>query len=187
MSDDLLFVTIYQLKVTLRESKPPIWRRLQVRNDATLSQLHQTLQVAMGWTDSHLHQFAVGSVWFGEPYPEEGLDVIDEQLVSLGQIVRRVKDKFVYEYDFGDSWRHDVVVEDVLKPDPDVRYPICLAGRRHCPPEDVGGMWGYSRFLEAIADVDHPEHDHFLEWIGGPFDATAFDVDEINRHLRRIR
>ena len=113
--------------------------------------------------------------------------MIDEQLVSLGQIVRRVKDKFVYEYDFGDSWRHDVVVEEVLKPDPDAHYPICLAGRRHCPPEDVGGMWGYSQFLEAIADADHPEHDHYLAWIGGSFDASAFDVDEINRHLRRIR
>ena len=185
--DDLLFVTIYQLKLTLKDSKPPIWRRLQVRSDATLDQLHYTFQVAMGWTNSHLHQFAVGSVWFGDPYPEDGFDVIDERLVQLGQIVRRVKDKFVYEYDFGDRWQHETVVEKRLKPEANPLYPRCLAGKRHCPPEDVGGVWGYGHFLEAIGDTEHPEHADYLKWVGGSFDPVAFDLEDVNQRLKQLR
>jgi hypothetical protein len=187
MPNEMLYTTIYQLKVTLRGIKPPIWRRLQVRGDTTLDQLHEIFQVAMGWTDSHLHQFVVRSVCFGEPYPEEGFDVIDERRVRLEQIVQRAKDKFVYEYDFGDGWRHETVVEKLLDPEVGTVYPRCLAGRRHGPPEDVGGIGGYHHFLEAMGDAEHPEHDTYLEWIGGPFDPEAFDLTKVNQDLRQIR
>ena len=180
-------VQIYQLKVTLKYSKPPIWRRIQVRSDITLYKLHQILQIAMGWTNSHLHQFIVGGVYYGEPHPDFDFEVINEKRTRLHQIVRGVKAKFAYEYDFGDSWDHDIVVEKVLEPEAKTRYPRCLTGRRNCPPEDVGGIWGYSHFLDAIQHEVHPEHDDYREWIGGDFDPEAFDLEAVHQELQHIR
>ena len=178
---------IYQIKVTLNESKPPIWRRILAPGDITLEKFHYILQVAMGWTDSHLHQFIVGQIRFGEPHPDYGLDMQDERRVKLNQIVPGDGFKFRYEYDFGDSWLHNLLVEKVLEPEPGQQYPVCIKGRRACPPEDVGGVWGYDTFLEAIQNPDHPEHDEYLEWIGGEFDPEEFDLDETNEILRDLR
>jgi hypothetical protein len=174
---------VYQLKVTLQHSKPPIWRRLQVRASMTLPRLHDTIQVAMGWTDSHLHQFSIGGVEYGQPDPDYGDDMRSEQRIKLGQVITTEKERFVYEYDFGDSWTHLILLEKILPPDPAVHYPRCLAGKRACPPEDVGGVWGYAEFLEAIGKSDHPEHDAMLEWSGGAFDPEAFSLDEVNEAL----
>lgn len=178
---------IYQLKVTLRHSKPPIWRRLQVRSDTTLYKLHHILQIAMGWTNSHLHQFIAYGVYYGEPDPYLEMDVVSERRTRLHQIVSDVKDKFLYEYDFGDGWEHEIVLEEILAPEPKVRYPRCLKGKRACPPEDVGGVWGYDEFLDAIQNEDHPEHATYCEWIGDTFDPEAFDVEEVNEVLKQIR
>jgi hypothetical protein len=178
---------IYQLKVTLRDSKPPIWRRIQVSADINLGKLHRILQVVMGWTDFHLHQFIVGNNYYGEPDPDMGPEIRDEKRIKLSQIVAGEKFKFTYEYDFGDSWEHELLVEKILPPEPDGRYPICLKGARACPPEDVGGVWGYDSFLEAISDPNHPEHADMLEWIGDEFDPEAFDLDEVNKTLRHVR
>jgi hypothetical protein len=182
--------SIYQIKVTLRDSKPPIWRRIQVPADINLGKLHRILQVVMGWTDSHLHQFIVGDTYFGEPHPDYrdmGMDMRDEKRIKVHQIVRGEKFRFRYEYDFGDSWVHELLVEKILPPEPGVRYPICLKGKRACPPEDVGGVWGYDDFLEAISNPNHPEHDSMLEWVGDEFDPEAFDLDEVNEALRYVR
>lgn len=179
-------VPIYQIKVTLEYSKPPIWRRLLVRSDITLADLHRIIQAAMGWADYHLHQFIVGGTYFGEPHPDYGFEMRDERRVKLNQIVTGEKFKFRYEYDFGDSWLHQVLVEKVLPPEPGRFYPVCIKGRRACPPEDVGGIWGYYGFLEAIRDPNHPEHEDYLEWIGGEFDPEAFDLDEVNQALRAL-
>src|SRR5690349_16792675 len=157
--------TIYQLKVTLRESKPPIWRRIQSPSDISLARLHQILQVVMGWTDSHLHQFIVGGTIIGVPDPDFGVEVKNERTVKLSQVVRGEKSKFIYEYDFGDGWQHEVLVEKVLQAEPGARYPICLTGKRACPPEDCGGIWGYDDLLEAIRNPDNPEHDELREWL----------------------
>jgi hypothetical protein len=181
---------IYQIKVTLRDSKPPIWRRIQVPSDINLGKLHRILQVVMGWTDSHLHQFIVGETYYGEPDPDYramGMEMRDEKRVKLNQLVRGEKSRLRYEYDFGDSWEHELLVEKILPPEPGVRYPLCLKGKGACPPEDVGGVWGYDSFLEAIADPKHPEHDDMLEWVGGEFDPEAFDLDEVNEALRYVR
>jgi len=178
---------IYQIKVTLNESKPPIWRRIMVAGDATLEKLHYVLQVAMGWTNSHLHQFIVGQTVFGQPHPDYGLEMRDERRVKLGQIAPGEGFTFRYEYDFGDSWLHNLLVEKVLEPEPGQQYPVCVKGERACPPEDVGGVWGYEGFLEAIGDPDHPEHEDYLEWIGGEFDAEEFDLDAVNEALRALR
>jgi hypothetical protein len=178
---------IYQLKVTLKESKPPIWRRILVPGDISLSKLHQILQIAMGWEDSHLHQFIVGGTYYGEPDPGFRDEMKSERRVKLNQVAPHEKGRFTYEYDFGDSWEHQIVVEKIVPPEPGARYPVCTAGTRACPPEDCGGVWGYESLLEAIADPNNPEHDEMLEWVGEDFDPDAFDLEEINERLKRIR
>lgn len=172
---------VYQLKVTLRGARPSIWRRVQVPSDLTLGRLHQILQVVMGWTDSHLHQFRVGDACYGTPNPECGFEVKNEKKVRLGEVLRRPKARLVYEYDFGDGWEHDVVLEATVPATPGARYPLVLAGKRRCPPEDVGGIGGYYHFQQAIADPKHPEHRDMKEWLGESFDPNVFDPQEINR------
>ncbi len=171
---------VYQLKITLKDSKPPIWRRVEVPDDITLSRLHTIIQAAMGWTDSHLHMFTVGQTSYGVPDPSYDDDVHDERRVKLNQLLTEPKQKFSYEYDFGDSWTHVVLLEQVRESAPGLRYPRCTAGKRACPPEDCGGIWGYADFLAAIIDPEHPEHDDMLEWVGGEFDPELFDPDEVN-------
>jgi len=179
---------IYQIKVTLKHSKPPIWRRIQVRGDTRLDKLHYILQATMGWWNAHLHQFIVGNnTCYGEPHPDYGFDMRDERKVKLNQIAPGEKSKFVYEYDFGDSWEHVILVEKVLPPEKGVQYPRCIKGKRACPPEDVGGVWGYDDFVAAVKDPKHPEHDDMLEWWGDDFDPEAFDLDEVNEALRHLR
>lgn len=176
---------IYQIKVTLNGSKPPIWRRIQVRGDITLAKLHGILQVVMGWEDYHLHAFRVEGIEYGRPDPD--FPVQSDKRVKLEQLIPGEKTKFRYEYDFGDAWEHVLEVEKILPPEPDAHYPRCLAGKRACPPEDVGGIWGYADFLAAVRDPKHPEHEELLEWAGGEFDPEAFDLDAVNRTLARIR
>ncbi len=176
---------IYQIKVTLKNSKPPIWRRLLVPSNITLARLHDIIQVAMGWQDYHLHQFTIGGVYYGEPEPDmDWVEVRDERRFHLNQLSPGAK--FVYEYDFGDGWEHVVLIEKALPPDPERRYPVCIKGRRACPPEDVGGIWGYEEFLKAIQDPKHEEHEEYLEWVGGEFDPERFDLEEVNAALSRF-
>jgi hypothetical protein len=177
---------IYQIKVTLDGSKPPIWRRLLVPGDVTLEKLHYIIQEAMGWTNSHLHQFIVDGIYFGEPHPDYGFEMHDERRIRLKEITYNEGFKFRYEYDFGDSWMHTLAVEKIVEPEPGQQYPVCIKGKRACPPEDVGGVWGYGDFLEAIGDPDHSEHEMYLEWIGGEFDPEAFDLEETNTMLREL-
>ena len=179
-------VSVYQLKVTLRDSKPPIWRRIQVTSDTRLAVLHRVLQVVMGWEGAHLHQFMAHGRYYGTPHPDFGFEVQNEQQVSVQQVVSRPKDKLIYEYDFGDSWEHELLVEKILPLEAGKRYPLCLMGKRACPPEDCGGIWGYASLLEALRDPEHPEHDEMVDWVGGEFDPEAFDLDEINRELQNL-
>ena len=178
--------SVYQLKITLKDFRPPIWRRVQVNSDITLGKLHQIIQASMGWTNSHLHGFSIGGVEYGQPLPELDLEIKNEQKVKLSKVVAGEKKKFLYTYDMGDSWEHEILVEKVLPSDPLVRYPICLTGKRACPPEDCGGVWDYAEFLEAIQQPDHPEHESMLEWVGGAFDPDAFILSEVNQLLKRI-
>jgi hypothetical protein len=176
-------VAAVRLKITLRGVRPPVWRRVVVPASFTLAELHSVLQTAMGWTDSHLHSFDVGGVLYGDVEELEG-KVGNETRTRLSSVARRVS-KFRYEYDFGDAWEHDVLIEDV-QPDAAAAEPFCTAGRRACPPEDCGGPWGYEHLLEVLADPEHEEHAHLSEWIGGPFDPQEFDVAETNDQLRGI-
>ncbi|MBF6613855.1 MAG: plasmid pRiA4b ORF-3 family protein [Chloroflexi bacterium] len=181
---------IYQLKVTLKESKPPIWRRIQVPGSITLAKLHRVLQVVMGWEDYHLHQYIVDDVYYGTRDPDFeaiGTETVNERGVKLYQIAPDVGSRFVYEYDFGDGWQHQIVVEKLLPAKAGATYPVCIAGKRACPPEDVGGVWGYSDFLQVIRNPSHSERDEMLEWAGGEFDPEAFDPDDINDALKQVR
>lgn len=178
---------VYQLKITLHETKPPIWRRVLVTDDTSLSELHLVIQRTMGWSDSHLHQFIVFETFYSQPDFEldeyEDMEVEDEQAIKLSQLGLEPKDRFEYEYDFGDNWRHIITVEKVLERQDGMSYPQCIAGKRTCPPDDVGGVWGYENFLEIIRDKKHPEHKETLEWAGGSFDPEVFDKEEVNREL----
>jgi len=143
--------SIFQLKVTLEEISPPIWRRILVPSNLTLDKLHAVLQKAIGWTNSHLHQFTMHERRIGDPRVDEeaGPQLEDERKVRLGHLLDEGK-RCIYEYDFGDGWTHELLVEKVLVPDERIQYPSCIAGARACPPEDVGGVGGYEDFLEAL-------------------------------------
>ncbi len=177
---------IYQLKVTLRESKPPIWRRLEVPGNTSLAKLHDILQIAMGWTNSHLHQFEVNKQFYSDP--TFGLeDTLSEKRITLADLGLQSKMRFSYEYDMGDDWQHDILVEKIVDPEPGVRYPRCLTGKRACPPEDCGGIYGYDDVLDAIGDPQNPEHDEWLTWLGGEFDPEAFDQAVVTAQLHSLR
>jgi hypothetical protein len=176
---------LYRLKVTLRGLRPPIWRRFLVPSDIRLKRLHDSLQAVMGWTDSHLHQFESQGVRYGTTDREFGLARVSEARTVVCDVLRRPKDRLVYEYDFGDDWLHDVVLEAILPAGKDGRYPVIEAGKRACPPEDVGGSYGYEELLAALADPAHPEHDQATDWLGEGFDPEAFDVNAANIALHR--
>jgi len=178
---------ICRLKVTLRDIRPAIFRRIEVRDDITLERLHDILQVAMGWTDSHLHAFHVRETTYGVPDREWPDDTVSEKKMTLRSLIENGVKRFQYDYDFGDDWSHDILIERTTEPEAGVKYPRCLAGKRACPPEDCGGAWGYAELLEILADPGHPEHAERLDWTGGHFDAEEFDLDRVNRELRRVR
>ncbi len=177
---------IYQIKITLRDSRPAIWRRFLVKSDTRLAQFHEVIQLVMGWTDSHLHQFEIGGKEYGAPDEDEAEDnrMLDERKFPLSDVISG--SSFGYQYDFGDNWEHTLEIEKVGPLEEKVRYPICLDGARACPPEDVGGIRGYESFLKAIKNPKHPEHEEYLERIGGSFDPELFDLEEVNRALRAL-
>jgi len=184
---------IYHLKIVLDGTKPPVWRRLQVPGNAHLGWLHAVIQVAMGWTNSHLHQFLIGDLVCADPasQPEEfdaDPPVLDENKITLAEAASRQNDVLGYEYDFGDSWHHEVTVEKILSSDPaSATGACCLDGARACPPEDCGGTWGYDDLLKILQNPKHEEHDSMKEWLGRPFDAEQFDRDKVNKHLKRLK
>ena len=181
---------VYQFKITLKHIRPPIWRRLLVRSDTLLAEFHDIVQTAMGWRNCHLHQFTIeGQLYgqnsdsdFGPPILDES-EGEDEAKYTLTDFKFGEKDKFHYEYDFGDGWEHYVVVEKVLPVEPKQDYPMCIEGKRACPPENCGGPWAYGDFLDSIENSDHPEHEEMLDWVGGEFDSEDFDVDTVNGQL----
>ncbi|MGC9349730.1 MAG: IS1096 element passenger TnpR family protein [Anaerolineae bacterium] len=182
--------TVYKIKVALDDIRPPIWRRLLVPAGMALDDLHLVIQIAMGWQDYHLHQFIVDGTYFGVPHPDYsdfGMEMRDESRVRLDEIVSRAGARIKYEYDFGDGWLHTILVEEILPADPDQDYPVCIKGKRACPPEDVGGPWGYQHLLQALRDPSHPEHEDYTVWAGYNFDPEAFELDAVNAQLRDLQ
>lgn len=175
---------VFQLHIRLRDIDPESWRRIQVWEDTKLRQLHRIFQMLFNWEDYHLHEFEVGPCVYGVPDIDAGGQVLDEEGVPLNRIASQAGDTFVYAYDFGDGWQHDVLLEAVLLPEPEVIYPRCLEGARNGPPEDVGGPFGYLDYLAALSNRKHKEHKNLLAW-RGPFDAEEFPITRINASLRR--
>ncbi|GAA1868118.1 plasmid pRiA4b ORF-3 family protein [Asanoa iriomotensis] len=176
---------IFQVKVTLADVLPEVWRRVEVPGGYTLDRVHRVVQHAMGWQDYHLHSFEVDGVQYGEPDPDGELAVRDELDVRLDAVAHKGT-RLLYTYDFGDWWEHELLVEDVFVAEPDERYPRCVAGQRSCPPEDVGGAFGYAELLVALRDPAHPQHAHLRGWVGRGFDAEEFDAVRASTLLRRL-
>ncbi len=180
---------IYQFKITLKDTKPPVWRRIEVP-DCPLGDLHEVIQIVMGWQNSHLHQFVVNGEYYGPLAPDDfgfgtEMGVGDEEGILLSEIIKGDgKVRFVYEYDFGDGWRHEVLFEKTVEADLKATYPRCVEGARACPPEDCGGPGGYADFLAAIADPKHENPRDMKGWFGGKFDPETFSAEAVNRRLK---
>lgn len=176
---------IYQIKISLEDSKPLIWRRFLIPAEVSLATLHRIVQIVMGWTDSHMHEFKVGEISYGE-MDGEMPHVRDQNKTTLEEIISTPRKQFSYHYDFGDSWHHTIVVEKITSREKDSRYPLCIGGERACPPEDCGGIWGYEQLLKAIKNPKTVEGKELLEW-AGDFDPLRFELDEINAQLKKVR
>jgi hypothetical protein len=176
---------IYRLKVTLQDTAPAVWRRLLVPADVTLAKFHAVLQDAMGWTNSHLHCFETWSGRYGMVGIEEDADDLkDERKVKLAAVLPSNGARLLYRYDYGDDWEHLVELEDLLEPDHRHHYPLCIDGKRACPPEDCGGTSGYEELCRVLKSPKDEEHDSMLTWLGGYFDPAGFDPNSVNRAFR---
>ncbi len=180
---------VYRFKITLRDADPAIWRRIETK-DVTLEKLHELIQTAMGWTNSHLHQFEIADTRYTDPRFIMGdfsdFGAVEYSGVRVSDLVSEhgAKLRMGYEYDFGACWQHEVVLEQVTESEQGIRYPRCIDGERACPPEDVGGVHGFVDYVEAITNPNCAEHDELLEW-SGPFDPAYFDVTQATRRMKK--
>jgi hypothetical protein len=177
---------IARLRIQLDDVQPAIWRRVEVPLTSTLKAVHDAIQAAMLFEDYHLFQFEIGDRRYGYPDPDWGDEMRDARNIRLGAILARGDTRFTYTYDFGDDWRHTVMVEEVVAADPMVDYPRFVDGARRAPPEDVGGLPGFEEFLDAMADPKHPEHHSVMTWYGRPFDPTDIGLDVITARLAKL-
>jgi hypothetical protein len=178
-------MSMYELRVRLKDIQPPVWRDVRVPADITLNRLHEVLQVAMGWTNSHLYLFHAGGVDYAE-MNEEWPKVQDSAVITLKDIVTRVGQSFEYEYDMGDRWVHELTVTGPVDTGGE-EGPRCTGGARACPPEDSGGPSRYQEILEAISDPRNEEHDELLAWVGEDFDPEKFDARSADSALEQMR
>lgn len=178
---------IARLKITLDDVKPTVMRRVEVPLTLRLDRLHLVLQAALGWTDSHLYEIRAGDVGWGVPDPDWGEGPLDARKARLVDVLEDVGAKTLkYLYDFGDGWKHTVKVERIVDAIPGLAYPLLVDAAGRCPPEDVGGPWGYAEFLEAIADPEHENHDEMVQWAGEVFDPNTIDIDAYAQELARL-
>lgn len=186
---DMTEKVIYQIQISLKGSKPKIWRRVLIPSDMKLSGLHKVIQTTMGWTNSHLHQFVKDRTFYTEKMKDDDtwddMDFVDYKKMKVADLFMFEKDRMVYEYDFGDSWEHDIRLEKILPFEKDQKLPVCIKGNMNCPPEDCGGVWGYMEMLEILSQPDHAEYKDYKEWLGEEFDPGYFNLDEINHMLSK--
>jgi hypothetical protein len=178
--------SVLQLKLTLLDVKPPIWRRFRVPSQITLGHLHQLIQVLADWDDAHLHEFVIAEKRYGQPAPREVVPVYDEDLYRLHSLPLAAGTLFTYVYDFGDHWEIEVKVEEALAQAPGDVHPFVLEGARAFPPEDSGGASGYEDLLEALSDPADPEYEESQSWVGESFDPERFDLRITNERLRSL-
>lgn len=178
---DLHPTSVSQFRIELLGTDPPVWRRIQLAADATFWELHTAIQDAMGWQDYHLHEFTLLGTddRMGIPLDDDPQAILPGWQFPVDHFLTHNKPLALYHYDFGDSWFHEIRFEERLSMDRRRRYPRCIDGKRHCPPEDCGGVDGYAEFLQAVSDPAHPEHHQMLRWAGGRFDPEAFSVHKV--------
>jgi hypothetical protein len=183
-------VNIYQIKISLKNIQPKVWRRILVKSNTPLLDFHYIIQTTMGWTNSHLHRFRKNKMYFSIPLEDEDFDEFDrgedylKAKLKISDLLITEKDKIIYDYDFGDDWSHEIILEKVLNIDINTIYPKCIKGQMCCPPEDCGGDWGYENILQIIQNKKHSEYKDTIEWLGGGFDPEYFDLEEINEGLQ---
>jgi hypothetical protein len=181
--------SLYEIKITLMNMAPSIWRRVTVPLDITLGNLHTVIQIAMGWEDDHLHEFLIGRKRYGPVIPDKagfGEPAVNEDIVCLNGVAKPHA-KFIYHYDFGDDWRHEIHIEREIEEDLNPRQVRCVAGENACPPEDCGGPYGYFDLIAILRDAQHEEHNAMQEWIGEDFDPKYFDLASIDRRLSKLK
>jgi len=183
----MTYMPIYEIKITLQGIQPPVWRRIHAPGNISLYKLHRIFQVAMGWTNSHLYEFQIEKVRLGDPDPEEPDGTLNARKFKLSKLAADGINRFIYLYDFGDNWKHEVVIEKQLPTQESANFPICVAGRRACPPEDCGGVHGYESLMEIMANPDHKEYRDMISWLGGRFDPELFDLAKVNYGLKSLR
>ncbi|MCC6779305.1 MAG: plasmid pRiA4b ORF-3 family protein [Hyphomicrobiales bacterium] len=180
---------IARLEVTLDHVEPVVLRRIEVPLDMALDRLHLVLQAAIGWTDSHLYELRARDVGWSTPFPgqDSAADVLDARKATLGQVLEGVRAKTLkYLYDFGDGWEHTIKIERLIDPEPDVLYPRLIEAKGRCPPEDIGGPWGYAELLEALADPRHERHRELKDWLEDEFDPNVVDVDALANQVAAL-
>ncbi len=175
---------VYQLKITLVESNPEIYRKIIVNPDVLLVDLHRIIQTTMGWTNSHLHQFSDGNYDYA-PKEFEVECSKNSRTVKLNKLLKKEKERIIYEYDFGDGWVHEIILEKIFEEDEKNQVPRCIEGKRNCPPEDCGGIWGYEDLLNVISDKKHEDYKDMMRWLGGKFDPEEFNINAINKELKK--
>lgn len=173
----------YQIHVSLEEISPKIWRRLLILPSTSLKTLHKIIQIAMGWSNYHLHQFIYEDEQYGEPWEEDPDGTIDYKHLKLHDFLLYPHEAMVYEYDFGDGWKHLIKLENILINHDRLESPMCVDGARHCPPEDCGGVTGYAELRRTIKNSRHQDYQDTMIWLGGHFDPDYFSVDQINKEL----
>jgi hypothetical protein len=179
--------TIAHLRIKLDDVEPAVLRRLEVPLAIRLDRLHLALQAAMGWTNSHLYEIRAGDVGWGMPDPDFGGGPLDARKARLVDVLEDVGARSLkYLYDFGDGWEHSVRIERITEAVPNITYPRLVEATGRCPPEDVGGPWGYRDFLDAIADPQHEEHDERLQWIGGRFDPADTHAEALAQAVHSL-
>ena len=175
---------IATLRITLKGWKPPIWRLVEVPLATNLRSLHFLIQDAMPWLCYHLYEFSIDDARYGDPHTDYESPMLDAGTIDLANLVRRGVGGFLYIYDFGDYWVHQIDIEQIFDAKYGAKYPRLIGGERKAPPEDVGGLGGFERFLEAMSDPKHPEHENMLDWHGMKFDPEAFDMKRLREAVR---
>lgn len=180
---------IFQIQIALKGFRPKIWRRILVPENVLLPDFHKIIQTTMGWTNSHLHHFVKGRSYYVHKTEDDVFvgnnSDIDYAKIKISDLLSFEKDKIIYEYDFGDDWEHDIVLEKILPYDNKLVYPICVKGKMNCPIEDCGGVLGYAYMLEVIKDPEHEDYEELRDWLGEEFDPEFFDIDTVNELLKR--
>jgi hypothetical protein len=177
---------LYEIKIQLQGINPPIWRTIRVSPQTGFAKFHRIIQRTMGWTNSHLHQFEIDGIIYGDGEIEENPDIVDYRGMKVNQFINESRKSIFYEYDLGDGWRHEITLLDTVAGEPGEKIS-CVAGARACPPEDCGGVPGYYDLLRILSDPSDEDYDEMLEWVGGKYDPAYFDVSAVDKALKRLR